>query len=119
MNRRIKMIREEANLTQDKFAERIGIGKSSVSKLEIGTNNPSEQTIRDICEKFNVNREWLETGEGSMYAQISDDDFTVVNKAMLKGNPNKIKLFRLIAEMPDDLLNAMVKYFQSKRKDLP
>lgn len=113
------MIREEANLTQDEFADRIGIGKSSVSKLEVGTNNPSEQTIRAICKEFKVSREWLETGKGPMHATVNDDDFSVINETMNLGKENKTRLFRIIADMPDPLLDAMIEYLKSKLKDLP
>lgn len=74
MKERIKMIRINANMTQEEFAERIGIGKSSVSLLESGRNNPSEQTLRAICEQFRVNRIWIETGNGEMYKSTSRED---------------------------------------------
>ena len=50
----------------DDFGKRIGIGKSSVSTIESGKNNPSDQTVHFICREFNVNENWLRTGEGEM-----------------------------------------------------
>lgn len=119
VSERIRQVRTESGMSVRAFAAKIGIGGPAVSLLENGRNNPSEQTIRAICKEFSINREWLETGKGPMHASVSDDDFTVVNEAMMKGNPNKIRLFRLIADMPDDMLNAIVAYFQDKQKDLP
>lgn len=119
INERIKEVRTEKGLSQRSFAERIGITGPSVAHLESGTNNPSEQTVRAICNEFNINRTWLETGEGMMYEPPSDDDYAVINEALMLGSQNKIKLFRIIAEMPEPLLDEIVKYFQSKRKDLP
>lgn len=49
------------------FAEKVGVTSGSISLLESGRNNASERTIRAICSEFNVNRVWLETGEGEMY----------------------------------------------------
>lgn len=72
MNTRIKRVRLEnpdGKLTQTEFALALGISGPSVAKLESGQNNPSEQTIRAICEKFGVRREWLETGAEPMYTQ--------------------------------------------------
>lgn len=66
MHDRIKNLRKESGLTQAEFGERIGITFSSVSLLEKGKNNPSEQTIRAICSEFNVNRDWLVDGVGEM-----------------------------------------------------
>ena len=56
LNTRIKKVRMKAELTQPAFGEVLGISKAAVQKLESGENNPSEQTIRAICEKFGVNR---------------------------------------------------------------
>lgn len=61
---RIKKIRTEKHLSMERFGERIGITRSSVCKLENGENNPSEQTIRLICQEFSINEHWLRTGEG-------------------------------------------------------
>ena len=68
---RLKRIRTENKLTQEEFGRKIGIGKTSISKLESGENNPSEQTIKLICSEFNVNEHWLRTGEGSPTRQLS------------------------------------------------
>lgn len=53
-------------LSMEKFGERIGITRSSVCKLESGENSPSERTIMLICKEFNVNKEWLITGNGEI-----------------------------------------------------
>lgn len=71
MNSRIKKIREENKLSQEEFGKRIGVGRSSISKLESGENNPSDQTILLICNTFNVNEDWLRTGEGEMFKPLS------------------------------------------------
>lgn len=67
MNDRIKAVRKMQSLSMKAFGEHIGISAPSVARLESGENNPSEQTVRAICSEFNVNRHWLETGEGEMY----------------------------------------------------
>ena len=46
---RIKELRQTLDLSMDVFGSKIGITKSSISKLEKGDNNPSEQTIKLIC----------------------------------------------------------------------
>lgn len=119
VSERIKRVRAESGMSVRAFAAKIGIGGPAVSLLETGRNNPSEQTVRAICNEFNINRTWLETGEGMMYEPPSDDDYAVINEALMLGSQNKIKLFRIIADMPEPLLDEIVKYFQSKRKDLP
>lgn len=64
---RIKEVREAVGLNQIDFAKRIGIGSSGMSKLESGSNTPSEQTLRLICSEFGISRQWLEFGEGEMH----------------------------------------------------
>ena len=70
---RIKQIRKENHLTQVDFAAKLKIGGTSVSKLEKGENNPSDQTITLICREFGVSEEWLRAGEGEMYASTNAD----------------------------------------------
>lgn len=71
---RIKEIRKSYNLTLEKFGERIGMKKSSVSQLENGINSVTEQTLKSICREFNVSEEWLRTGNGEMFIQLSQED---------------------------------------------
>lgn len=75
MKDRIKEVRKYAELSQTKFAEKLKISRSAMSKLESGENTPSEQTISLICKEFNVREEWLRTGNGEMYNE-KDGTFT-------------------------------------------
>lgn len=59
---RIKIIRTKKKMSQEAFGKVLGVTKSSVSLLESGKNNPSEQTKLLICEKLGVNKDWLENG---------------------------------------------------------
>ena len=43
--------------------------------MESGENSPSDQTIALICKEFNVNEDWLRTGEGEMFKE-KDGSFT-------------------------------------------
>lgn len=64
MNERIKKIRKELNLTQEDFSSRIGLSRNFIAQIETGTKKPSDRTISDICREFNINEEWLRTGNG-------------------------------------------------------
>lgn len=68
MNDRIREVRIGEGLSLKAFGARIGISAPSVSRLESGENNPSEQTIRAICSEFSINRDWLVDGVGEMQA---------------------------------------------------
>ena len=114
MKERIKIVRNNANATQEEFANKIGISKSSVSLLESGRNNPSEQTIRAICDQYNINRVWLETGEGEMFADARDD-FELITRAMAGTSEGKKRVMRIIAGMPDELLDKILDYLETKK----
>lgn len=77
MKDRIREVREHFGLSMEKFGSRIGIGKTSISLLESGKNNPSVQTVSLICREFGVNEHWLRTGEGEMFEQTRE---TVLDK---------------------------------------
>lgn len=68
MKERIKYLRKNIlGLTQEKFAESIGLKRNTIAMYEIGDKMPSERTIKDICRVFSVNETWLRTGEGEMF----------------------------------------------------
>lgn len=71
MNTRIKELRVSKKMSQEEFGKQIGITKASVSRLESGENNPSDQTVLLICNEYGVNEEWLRTGNGEMYKKLT------------------------------------------------
>lgn len=70
ISERIKEIRKRHNLTQQKFAERIGVKQNTIAQYEIGRNTPLDPVITSICREFRIREEWLRTGEGDM--EIAD-----------------------------------------------
>lgn len=60
-------IRTDAGLSQAGFGEKLNLGASIISLVESGKRNYTARVLSDICEKFNVNRDWLETGVGEPY----------------------------------------------------
>ena len=73
LGERIKKVRKELDLTQQGFADRIGMKRNSIAQVEMGRNT-SDQTIISICREFNINEAWLRTGDGEMFVQRSRDD---------------------------------------------
>ena len=106
MEERIQKVRTDANLTQSEFGNRLGISKSAVQKLEYG-GNPSEQIIRAICEKFGVNRQWLETGDESIQPYEREPDLETEVRSLLKNEPPvKQAVMISLASMPDEWWDA-------------
>lgn len=74
MNERIRNLRRELDLTQQEFADKIGIKRNTIAMYETGRNAPIDAVVSLICKTFNVNEKWLRDGEGEMFAQISKEN---------------------------------------------
>lgn len=68
---RIKEIRKSENLTQQKFADRLGIKQNTVAQYEMGRNVPIDAIITAICREFSINENWLRYGTESMKAETT------------------------------------------------
>lgn len=67
MKDRIRKLRKILDLTQQEFADKIGVKRNTIGQYEIGRNEPIDTVINLICREFNVREEWLRTGEGEMF----------------------------------------------------
>ncbi len=74
MNERIRALRKALGLTQEKFAEKLHIKRNTLANYEIGRNEPIDAVVTLICEKFNVNEDWLRSGNGEMFKKISKNN---------------------------------------------
>ena len=69
MKERIRKLRRALDLTQQEFADKIGMKRNTIANYETGRNDPSASVISLICREFNANEDWLRTGEGEMFVQ--------------------------------------------------
>lgn len=69
----IKSLRLSKNMTQAKFAERIGLSVEAVRNIEHRKYTPSATTIDTICNKFNLSPVDL------LVPSISDDKISIIN----------------------------------------
>lgn len=109
MNERIKKIRADAQLSMRAFAERIGVTGGAVAHMESGkTQVLAERTIRAICQEFNVNRRWLETGEGDPYVPAEQRDALAEEVAeLMKGeSPMAQAIVVSMLRMPNEWWDA-------------
>lgn len=80
MKDRLKKLRKALDLTQTEFAERIGTVQNTITGYESGRRNPSGPVISAICKEFNVNREWLVSGVGEMFAPDAGNELEALAK---------------------------------------
>jgi transcriptional regulator with XRE-family HTH domain len=97
INERVRELRKTLKLSGEKFGIAIGIKKTSVSLIERGINNPSEQTLLLIMEKFGVNEKWLREGAGEMFAE-KDEAARIIEETGTT-NPFVIELVQLVTKL--------------------
>lgn len=112
---RIKKIRKDANVTQQQFADRLDLKRNTIGNYEVDIIVPSERTIKAICAAYNVNPDWLISGIGEPYREISekqkindfvatitDDESASFQRAMIEVlsdlTPQEWKLLEKLAE---------------------
>lgn len=104
MERRIKMIRKSAHMTQTEFGEKIGVKGNTITGYENGLRSPSDAVVKAICREFNINETWLRTGEGEMHQPVTRDQaITDFMADILKGEPDfRAKLVSVLAHLTED-----------------
>ena len=89
---RIKTVRKAARLTQQEFAEKLGLKQNTIATYEMGKTSPSERTMSDICRVFNVDPCWMETGEGEMFrAESADAELTRLVGELMADKPGSFR----------------------------
>ena len=121
---RIREVRKALGLTLEKFGEKIGMKKNSVSQLENGKNSVTEQVVKAICREYNVDYMWLTTGEGEMFIDTDDDFIERIDRIMAGEDEARKNLFKFMLELSDDdiaaldrLMKKAIKFTQDKEKD--
>lgn len=71
---RVRELRITKNLTQQEFADKLRIKRSTISNYDIGRSEPSESVISLICRTFSVSETWLRTGEGEMFSDTAREE---------------------------------------------
>lgn len=126
VNERIKIIRKKLELTQQEFADKLGIARNNIAGYETCKRSPSDAVVSLICAKCNVNENWLRTGEGEMFEQLTDQQKVMKYTAMLLKDKDSvmataIKNFIITYEQLDDtskkvLEDVAIKYLENMKK---
>ena len=109
MHVRIKELRKENKMSQQEFADKIHISRSQLSYYESGTVAIPERSQKEICEKFNVNLEWLQSGTGDKYQP--QPEVNEIDVLMGMFNPEedefKTKIITAMLKLDDNGWNAI------------
>lgn len=76
MKSRVAKIIKSEKLSSSKFADSIGVQRSSISHILSGRNKPSLDFIQKILTEYkNISSDWLLFGKGNMYKEgMSEKD---------------------------------------------
>lgn len=116
---RVKAIRKALGLTLEKFGEPLGVKKQTVSRIENGVNNITEQMAKAICREFNVNMEWLQNGSGEMFIQqTKDEQIAAFVGNLLKDEEDSFKrrLVSALAGLDDDGWDFLDQFLDSVQR---
>ena len=105
MKERLQKIISAENLSSAKFAEIIGVQRSSISHFLSGRNKPSYDVISSIMVKFpKINPDWLITGKGDMYRKpVQTSLFDQVSSVIKTEEKGKNEI---LSEIPDKKTNT-------------
>ena len=117
---RFKELRKELNVTQQEFADKLKISRNFVAQIEMGSKVPSDRTIDDVCREFNVNEEWLRTGNGDMFVPgIKDKQISAMLADVMKSGEDSFRhrLVSALARLDDggwDNLEKLIDMISNK-----
>lgn len=117
MNERIRQIRESLDLSRAAFGDKLGISGDVVNNLERGRIEIKDERVKLICSTFNVNEEWLRTGEGSMFVEIDKEDQLMEWAGRVLSNDSadfKKRFVKMLMSLTEDEW----KFIEAKAKEL-
>lgn len=115
---RIRELRKTLEMTQNDFAVRIGLTQNTITKYETGLRSPSNQIVISICREFNVNEDWLRTGNGDMFNPMSEDEELDLYIGRISGSEDKFKknLLKTLCKLTEEEWNVLKKIISEMKE---
>lgn len=91
--KRLKELRKRLGLKQRDVAERLEMDTGTVGKWEAAMQRIPKTRLYQICNEYNVSRDWLERGEGEMFVPVeeSETDFAETMYSMFNALPENFQ----------------------------
>lgn len=103
VGQRIKQVRKACGLTQQAFADQLGLKQNTIGTYEIDKTTPSERTLLGICQTFHVNEDWLRTGEGEMFPPTTHDEHLAAFLGdVMAGDDFRARLISALSRLSDE-----------------
>lgn len=109
---RISELRKTLGLTLEKFGNRLGVTKTTISRIEKEERAMTEQMARSICREFRVNYLWLTEGKGDMFTTTPE---SVVDELAEDYHLDDIdkKIIEKYLELNDEQRKVLKEYFRN------
>lgn len=101
ISERFKQLRDRIGISQTEFGAGIGVSRSVINNIERGVTDPSDVFLNHLCDVYDVNREWLETGEGEMFAPTTEQAETARMIEAISDSPAMRSLLATWAQLSD------------------
>ena len=96
MNERIRKLRKALDMTQQAFADKLGVKRNTVGQWECGINSITDQIALSICREFNVSEDWLRNGTGEMFIAKESDEIDSLVKKYGLSNDDRILIEKYV-----------------------
>ncbi|MBQ3497399.1 MAG: helix-turn-helix transcriptional regulator [Oscillospiraceae bacterium] len=103
VGQRIKQNREAAGLTQEAFAEMVGLGVKHISAIERGVVGVSLNTVRTICRVLSISSDSL------LLDEVNKNDISTLSARLERLSPRQYKI-------AEDVLNKLIEAFALQSK---
>lgn len=113
MNERLNLLRKTLNISQEEFGKRLGVTGASISRLEKGERNITEQMIKSICREFNVDYIWLTTEQGKMFVENDNEFRKKIDRIMTSEDDTRKILFKSLVEASDNDIAAIKQFIKN------
>lgn len=115
ISERIKIVRKYTKLSQEDFGSRLSVTRNVIASYELARVEPTELFIKHLCREFNVNEEWLRSGEGDIFLEQSiDEEFAeFIAEAALSGNEKIKELMVMASKLNNKQLKAIVNFLET------
>ena len=106
LSEKIAIIRKMNNLTQEAFAEELGISRQALSKWENGTSMPDVQMLLRIADYYNITLDQLVRDEFDLPMAVNGKSETEGNDEIDKFSKEKFDISEYIGKVCDVSMNS-------------
>ena len=115
---RIEILRKDLSMSRRVFGERLGVSESVIVNIEydrLKRPDQKESLYKLICKEFNVNEEWLRTGNGEMFIPLTRNQLITDFAAdlIMEDNTFKKRLVEALAKLDENEWEVLEKLAES------